>query len=199
MEYVLKTYPDVVRLMLATSVHFSEVNFHNYIRNGFPVDSPSNVGYQYLQMVDIDEDGYPSDSPFINSIGNTSQWKHWNDGRVRWQRIRKIKIDGVWRYNRGYDVPTTGGYGIDKHTLVCDFPPYLLLAAAEKRKKAAIAKEKLDQAAQRLATAAAARKVSEEAGRANWEAQRMAASAAKRKEFEESARKTRLAATNLKS
>ena len=41
MEYVLKTYPDVVRLMLATSVHFSEVNFHNYIRNGFPVDSPA--------------------------------------------------------------------------------------------------------------------------------------------------------------
>ena len=191
MEYVLKTYPDVVRLMLATSVHFSEVNFHNYIRNGFPVDSPSDVGYQYLQMVDIDEDGYPSDSPFINSIGNTSQWKHWNDGRVRWQRIRKIKIDGRWRYNRGYDVPTTGGYGIDKHTLVCDFPPYLLLAAAEKRQKAAIAKDKLDQAAKREAERVAAS--------ANREAERVAASAAKRKEFEEAARKTRLAATNLKS
>ena len=191
MEYVLKTYPDVVRLMLATSVHFSEVNFHNYIRNGFPVDSPSDVGYQYLQMVDIDEDGYPSDSPFINSIGNTSQWKHWNDGRVRWQRIRKIKIDGRWRYNRGYDVPTTGGYGIDKHTLVCDFPPYLLLAAAEKRQKAAIAKDKLDQAAKREAERVAAS--------ANREAERVAASAAKRKEFEEAARKKRLAATNLKS
>ena len=191
MEYVLKTYPDVVRLMLATSVHFSEVNFHNYIRNGFPVDSPSNVGYQYLQMVDIDEDGYPSDSPFINSIGNTSQWKHWNDGRVRWQRIRKIKIDGRWRYNRGYDVPTTGGYGIDKHTLVCDFPPYLLLAAAEKRQKAAIAKDKLDQAAKREAERVAAS--------ADREEERVAASAAKRKRVEESARKTRLAATNLKS
>ena len=191
MEYVLKTYPDVVRLMLATSVHFSEVNFHNYIRNGFPVDSPSNVGYQYLKMVDIDEDGYPSDSPFINSIGNTSQWKHWNDGRVRWQRIRKIKIDGRWRYNRGYDVPTTGGYGIDKHTLVCDFPPYLLLAAAEKRQKAAIAKDKLDQAAKREAERVAAS--------ANREAERVAASAAKRKEFEEAARKKRLAATNLQS
>ena len=191
MEYVLKTYPDVVRLMLATSVHFSEVNFHNYIRNGFPVDSPSNVGYQYLQMVDIDEDGYPSDSPFINSIGNTSQWKHWNDGRVRWQRIRKIKIDGRWRYNRGYDVPTTGGYGIDKHTLVCDFPPYLLLAAAEKRQKAAIAKDKLDQAAKREAERVTAS--------ANREEERVAASAAKRKRVEESARKTRLAATNLKS
>ena len=191
MEYVLKTYPDVVRLMLATSVHFSEVNFHNYIRNGFPVDSPSDVGYQYLQMVDIDEDGYPSDSPFINSIGNTSQWKHWNDGRVRWQRIRKIKIDGRWRYNRGYDVPTTGGYGIDKHTLVCDFPPYLLLAAAEKRQKAAIAKDKLDQAAKREAERVAAS--------ADREEERVAASAAKRKRVEESARKTRLAATNLKS
>ena len=142
-------------------------------------------------MVDIDEDGYPSDSPFINSIGNTSQWKHWNDGRCRWQRIRKIKIDGRWRYNRGYDVPTTGGYGIDKHTLVCDFPPYLLLAAAEKRQKAAIAKDKLDQAAKREAERVAAS--------ANREAERVAASAAKRKEFEEAARKKRLAATNLQS
>ena len=199
MEYVLKTYPDVVRLMLGTSVHFSEVNFNNYIKNGFPVDSPSNVVYQYLPMVNTDADNYPSDSPYINSIGDTRAWDTWNDGRCRWQKIRRIKIHGHWRRNRGYDVPTTGGYGIDKHTLVCEFPPYLLLAAAERREKAAIAKEKLDQAAQRLATAAAARKVSEEAGKANREAQRMAASAAKRKEFEEEARKKRQAATNLQN
>ena len=135
MEYVLKTYPDVVRLMLGTSVHFSEVNFNNYIRNGFPVDSPSNVGYQYLKMVDMDEDNYPSDSPFINSIGDTSAWKTWNDGRCCWQKFKRIFIDGRWRRNQGYDVPTTGGYGIDKHTLVCEFPPYLLLTAAERRKR----------------------------------------------------------------
>ena len=185
--------------MLGTSVHFSEVNFNNYIKNGFPVDSPSNAGYQYLQMTDIDADNYPSDSPYINSIEDTCAWDTWNDGRCRWQNIRRIFIDGRWRRNQGYDVPTTGGYGIDKHTLVCEFPPYLLLAAAERREKAAIAKEKLDQAAQRIATAAAVRKVSEEAGKANREAERMAASVSKRKEFEEEARKKRQAATNLQS
>ena len=40
-QYVLKTYPQVQRLMLGTSQLISKTNFENYINNGFPVDSSS--------------------------------------------------------------------------------------------------------------------------------------------------------------
>ena len=45
-EYVLKAYPDAVRLMLATSEHISVVNFKNDVNNGFPADSSNTKGYE---------------------------------------------------------------------------------------------------------------------------------------------------------
>ena len=133
-QYVLKTYPQVQRLMLGTSQLISKTNFENYINNGFPVDSSGGEGYEYLEMTDIDADGYPSDSTYINTIGNTLDWKTWNTGKWRWNRITRFLHEGVWRRNFGVDTPVSGGYGEDKHTLVAEFPPHLLMREIQVRK-----------------------------------------------------------------
>ena len=168
----MKTYPDVIRLMLGTSVHFSKINFDNCIKNGFPVDNQFNAGYDYLEITDIDEDGYPSGSSYIDAIGNTCAWGIWNRGRWRWSKLPRIKVDGRWRRNMGADFPVSGGYGIDKHTLVCEFPPYLIHTAKVIREKATKAKEKADREETRLAKATAERNAFSEAARVRSTASR---------------------------
>ena len=132
-QYVLKTYPEVTRLMLGTSHLISPTNFENYISNGFPVDHISGVGYEYLEMVDIDAVEYPSDSEYINQIGNTRDWDTWNTGKWRWNKITRHYHEGRWRRNFFKKSPLSGGYGEHKHTLVAEFPPYLLLKAKQRR------------------------------------------------------------------
>ena len=94
-EYVLKTFSDALRLMLATSDHISPINFNNYINNGFPVDSSNKEGYEYLEMTDIDADGFPSDSIYLDALGNTAAWKVWNAGKWRWNIIKRYTVGGV--------------------------------------------------------------------------------------------------------
>ena len=134
-QYVLKTYPEVTRLMLGTSHLISPTNFENYISNGFPVDHISGVGYEYLEMVDIDADDYPSDSEYIRSIGTTSEWNTWNTCRWRWNKIKRHYYDGRWRRGFGQYRPLSGGYGEEKHTLVAELPAHLLLKAKLEREK----------------------------------------------------------------
>ena len=119
--------------MLATSDHISTVNFSNYVNNGFPVDSSNEEGYEYLEMTDIDADGYPSDSTYLDTIGDTDAWQVWNAGKWRWNRIRRYKLEGVLRRDMGIDTPISGGYREDKHTLVAEFPDHLLKAASKAR------------------------------------------------------------------
>ena len=125
-EYVLKTYP-------ATSEHISKVNFNNYINNGFPVESSNKKGYEYLEMTDIDADGFPSDSLYLDSFRDTSAWDVWNAGKWRWNRVIRTKVGGIWRRDMGHNIPLSGGYGFDKHTLVCEFPGHLLRVARAAR------------------------------------------------------------------
>ena len=149
-QYVLNTYPEVKRLMLGTSHLISKTNFENYISNGFPIDHINGVGYEYLEMVDIDADGYPSDSSYINTIGNTSEWNTWNTGKWRWNKITRHYHEGVWRRNFGYNRPLSGGYGEDKHTLVAEFPPHLLLRAKNQRELRAAAIKKSNEDAKKM-------------------------------------------------
>ena len=65
-QYVLEKFPEAVQLMLCTTTEISSVNYDNYLYAAFPVTSSTGVGYQYLRMTNIDEDGYPSDNTYIN-------------------------------------------------------------------------------------------------------------------------------------
>ena len=102
-------------------------------------------------FTDIDADGYPSDSTYINTIGDTVAWDTWNTGKWRWSRIKRHFHNGVWRRNMGIDTPISGGYGEDKHTLVAEFPPHLLIRAMKERElKVAAAKKSNEDAARML-------------------------------------------------
>ena len=66
--------------MLCTTTDISKINHNNYTNWGFPFPKESGIGYEYIRMTNMDEDGYPSDNSYINSVGPTPAWKCWNSG-----------------------------------------------------------------------------------------------------------------------
>ena len=94
-------------------------------------------------MTDIDAVGYPSDSEYLDTFGDTAAWKVWNEGKWRWNRLKRYRVRGVMRRDMGIDTPISGGYGEDKHTLVAEFPDHLLRAASKARASNLVAKRML--------------------------------------------------------
>ena len=80
-------------------------------------------------MTDIDEGGYPSDFPYLDNIGDTATWDVWHACTWRWIRVNRVRYRGYMCCGMLYNIPLSGGYGEDNHTLVAEFPDHLLSAS----------------------------------------------------------------------
>ena len=127
-KYVLEKFPEALRVMLCTLTEISSVNYDTYLYAGFSAPNSSGVGYQYLRMTNINEEGHPLDNDYINEVGPTEAWDLWNDGEYEWERVNfqdgKIH-DGNSEDAMGVETPISGGYGRDRHTFIAEFPPHL--------------------------------------------------------------------------
>ena len=122
-----KKFPHALRLMLCTTQEISAINYDNYLHKGFPVPAENGVGYQYLTMTNMDEEGYPSDSTYINEVGSDEAWLMWNDGVYEWERgdvTSMVEHSDGSDEEVGVETPISGGYGRDKHTFIVEFPKW---------------------------------------------------------------------------
>ena len=68
-------------------------------------------------MINLDEDGYPSDCTFLDHVGPTEAWDLWNDGEYEWERVDfqgGELHDGSLSDEMGLETPISGGYGKGK-------------------------------------------------------------------------------------
>ena len=80
-------------------------------------------------MTNMDEDGYPSDNSYINSVGPTPAWECWNSGEWLCEPVNS-ELGQVLHGNPGGNqedemciwTPVSGGYGSQKHTFIAEFP-----------------------------------------------------------------------------
>ncbi len=118
-EYIRSELPEAKYIMLATTTEISEANYTNYTATGFPWLRSGGEGYDYLKMTDIDHDDFVDDG-FTAEIGSDESWDLWTEGKTKWQGKRQR--NGKRSRTHGWNVPVTGGYGKDKHTLVAKLP-----------------------------------------------------------------------------
>ena len=114
-------FPDAKFLMLATTPQWNEANYKNYMSQGFPVMNETRENYQYMKMRDVDHPDYDDDD-FDWSVGNKKVWERWTFGTTEF--LGKVLKSGKRSKSHGYMVPVSGGYGENKHTLVCVLPSY---------------------------------------------------------------------------
>ena len=114
--------------MLCTTPQISAINYDNYLHKGFPVPTQDVGKYTYLTMTNMDEEGYPSDSPYITEVGSDEAWKIWNDGLFMWERgdvTSMVEHSDGSDEEVGVETPISGGYGKDKHTFIVESPKWV--------------------------------------------------------------------------
>ena len=114
--------------MLCTTPQISAINFDNYLHKGFPVPTQDVGAYTYLTMTNMDEEGYPSDSTYINEVGSDEAWKIWNDGIYEWERgdvTTMVEHSDASDEEEGMETPISGGYGKGLNTFIVEFPEWM--------------------------------------------------------------------------
>ena len=72
-DKLIKLFPDMQRVMLATSATFSPANFKNYTTTGLPFKQPEDKEYTFVKM-ETDAD-WGDTFPF----GTEEEWKEYDD------------------------------------------------------------------------------------------------------------------------
>ena len=103
-DYIHEKYPDATRLAVVTSPELSVANWNNYTTNGFPWNKGDGT-YDYLDMVNIDDESYKSDE---HDAGPKDAWDIWANGKI-------CDVEG-------WDTVVSGGYGQYGFTLVATLP-----------------------------------------------------------------------------
>ena len=118
MHFICKNYPLAKFVMLATCEAYNPENYSNYLKNGMPV--PSQDGsYTKVPMIDVDHPNH-DDKAFDARVGDDDAWELWTNGQFKW--TGNMLKSGIRSKTSGTSIPITGGYGLDKHTLVAELP-----------------------------------------------------------------------------
>ena len=115
-------YPQTERVMLATSMELSSINYHQYTETSLPVLKVGGNEYDYHKMMDIDHPDYDSEDPYPNLIGSDADWTVWEHGRKKGKR-NKLS-DGSNSETYKYYIPYSGGYGCGNATLITELPEH---------------------------------------------------------------------------
>ena len=114
-------FPEAKFLMLATTPKWNQVNYNNYMSQGFPVRNEAGDQYDFMKMVDVDHPDH-NDDEFDFSVGSKAVWDRWTFGTTEFQGM-VLKSGKLSKVN-GHMVPLSGGYGKNKRTLVGVLPSF---------------------------------------------------------------------------